>query len=119
MRAHQFILENIDPTSRDIQDVAEWLHTTPNNLSIEVRQEPIEKFITQIKEMYQTYDEFPSDAKRTRKIIKAIKQGGKLLPIYVEKNDPHLFVMEGRHRMVAFWLLKINMIPVAYVIKKI
>ncbi len=49
----------------------------------------------------------------------AIKQGGKLLPIYVEKNDPHKFVMAGRHRMVAFWLLKINMIPVAYVTKKI
>ncbi len=113
MRARDFI----DPTSSDCQDVAEWLHTTPDNLSIEIVQEPIEKFITQIKEMYHTYDEFPKDAKRTRKIIQAIKQGGKILPIYVERNDPHKFVMEGRHRMVAFWLLKINIIPVAYVTK--
>ena len=38
--------------------------------------------------------------------------------IYVEKNDKHLFAMEGRHRMVAFWLNKMKEIPVAYVSKK-
>ena len=115
MRANEF--EN--PTVNDIKDVAEWLDTTPNNLTIEIIEEPIQKFINQITEMYQTYDEFPKDAKRTRNIIKSIKQTGKLYPIYVEKNDPHLFVMEGRHRMVAFWLLKLNRSPVAYVSIKI
>jgi hypothetical protein len=119
MRSFEFIKENIDPTLSDINNVAEWLNTTSNNLIIEIKQEPISKFLTQILEMFDTYKEFPNDAKRTNKIVKNIKQFGKLYPIYVEKNDQHLFVMEGRHRMVAFWLLKLDIIPVAYVSKKI
>ena len=106
--------ESADPTQQDLKDVADWLDTTPNKLKVEVKQEPIEKFIKQIREMYGTYDEFPKDEKRTNRILKLLKRGAQPLPIYVAANDPDLFVMEGRHRMVAFWLAGMKTIPVAY-----
>ena len=109
------LAESADPTNRDIADAAEWINTTPANLQIEHTQEPIEKYLTQIKEMYGTFDEFPQDKQKTNKIIKLIKAGAPVYPIYVEKGDSDLFVMEGRHRMVAFWLLGMKTIPVAYV----
>ena len=112
------IVEGADPTQADIKSVAEWMDTTSNNLNIEVVNEPIQKFIQQIKEMYGTFDENEEDAERTEQIEELLKQGAKALPIYVEKNDPELFVMEGRHRMVAFWLVGMNTIPVAYCSKK-
>lgn len=101
--------------SQDLKDVAEWMNTTPDKLNIVVKQEPIEKFSKQIREMYGTYDEFPKDGARTNRILKLLKRGADPLPMYVEANDPHLFVMEGRHRMVAFWLAGMKTIPVAYV----
>ena len=114
-----FISENTSSiTQQDLKDVSEWLGTSADNVKIELKKEPISKFEKQIKEMYGTYDEFPKDAKRTNKILNQLKRGEEVLPIYVEKNDKHLFVMEGRHRMVAFWLNKMKEIPVAYVSKK-
>ena len=111
----QGVAEGLEHNSQDLDDVADWMNTTPDKLSVTVKQEPIEKFIKQIREMYGTYDEFPEDKKRTNRILKLLKRGAKPLPIYVEANDPYLFVMEGRHRMVAFWLEGMKTIPVAYV----
>lgn len=115
MRVVEIITEGKDPTQQDLQDVSEWMDTTPENLQIQIVNEPISKFEQQIKEMYATYDEFPKDARRTSKILAALKRGEAALPVYVDENDPFLFVMEGRHRMVAFWLAKMTEIPVAYV----
>ena len=111
----QGVAEGSEHNQQDLDDVADWMNTTPDKLSVEVKQEPIEKFIKQIREMYGTYDEFPEDEDRTNRILKLLKRGAKPLPIYVEAGDPHLFVMEGRHRMVAFWLAEMKTIPVAYV----
>jgi hypothetical protein len=111
----QGVTESIQHNSQDLKDVAEWMSTTSDKLNIVVKQEPIEKFIKQIREMYGTYDEFPEDEERTNRILKLLKRGAKPLPMYVEANDPDLFVMEGRHRMVAFWLAGMKTIPVAYV----
>jgi hypothetical protein len=111
----QGMAEGSKHNQQDLDDVADWMNTTPDKLSVEVKQESIEKFIKQIREMYGTYDEFPEDEDRTNRILKLLKRGAKPLPIYVEAGDPHLFVMEGRHRMVAFWLAEMKTIPVAYV----
>ena len=108
------LTESADPTQQDLKDVSEWMRTTPDKLKIVTKQEPIEKFIKQIREMYGTYDEFPEDEERTNRILKLLKRGAQPMPIYVEANDPDLFVMEGRHRMVAFWLAGMKTIPVAY-----
>lgn len=107
-----------NPTADDMKAVADWFHTTVDNLEITVVQEPIHKFINQIENMKQSYGTFPKDVKRTKKVISDIKSSNKLYPIYVEKNDPHFFIMEGRHRIVAFMILGIKTIPVAYVSKK-
>jgi hypothetical protein len=111
----QGVSEGLDHNQQDLDDVADWMNTTPDKLSIQVKQEPIEKFIKQIREMYGTYDEFPKDEKRTNRILKLLKSGANPMPMYVAANDPDLFVMEGRHRMVAFWLMGMKTIPVAYV----
>ena len=108
------LTESVDPTQQDLTDVAGWMNTTPDKLKVVVKQEPIEKFIKQIREMYGTYNEFPEDEQRTNRILKLLKRGAQPLPVYVEANDPDLFVMEGRHRMVAFWLAGMTTIPVAY-----
>lgn len=110
--------ESINPTQSDIEDVSKWLNTSPENVTVTTIEEPIEKFLPQIEEMYGTYDEFEEEEERTDKIVKLIKRGAPILPIYVEEGDPDLFVMEGRHRMVAFWLLGMKTIPVSYVKKK-
>lgn len=104
--------------SSDLKDVAEWLRTTVDDLDIEYRKESIDLYLKSAREMLESYDEFPQDKKRTDKIIKLLKKGEEALPIYVEKNDEHNFVMEGRHRMVAFYLLGYQEILVARVQSK-
>lgn len=109
------VTEGLEHSSQDLKDVAQWMHTTPDKLKIIVKQEPIEKFIKQIREMYGTYDEFPEDRERTESILELLKNGAQPMPVYVEEGDRDYFVMEGRHRMVAFWLAGMKTIPVAYV----
>jgi hypothetical protein len=111
--------EEYEHMDSDLRDVASWMDTTVDNLHIEVDLVPIEHFEKQIKEMYNTYEEYPNDAERTKRIIDQIKSGAKPLPIYIDISNPTGLVMEGRHRMVAFWLLGMKEIPVAYVYNKI
>ena len=124
MRVSELIIEEIvtvgnnDHLYADLKDVASWMDTTVDNLHIEVDMVPIAHFETQIKEMYSTYDEYPSDAARTEKIMDQLNTGASPLPVYVDIADPTQLIMEGRHRMVAFWLLGLNEIPVAYVVNK-
>jgi len=107
-----------NPTDSDLKDVAGWLRTTVDNLDIDYKSEPMSLYEKSAKEMYESYDEFPKDKKRTDKIIKLLKKGESPLPIYVEKDDPYNFVMEGRHRMVAFYLLGHKEVMVARVSSK-
>lgn len=102
----------------DLKDVAQWLRTTVDDLDIEYRKEAINLYLKDAKEMFESYNEFPQDKKRTDKIIKLLKKGEEALPIYVENNDEHNFVMEGRHRMVAFYLLGYQEVLVARVQSK-
>jgi len=110
--------EEYNHMDSDLKDVASWMDTTVDNLHIEVDMVPIEHFKKQIEEMHSTYEEYPNDASRTEKIIDQIKSGATPLPVYIDISDPTGFVMEGRHRMVAFWLLGMKEIPVAYVYNK-
>lgn len=102
---------------KDMISVSEWLNTKSENILYEKNKEPIEKYKKQIDEMESTYKEFPNDFKRTKKIYDKIKNGEDLYPIYVEKEDETNFVMEGRHRMVAFKWLGLNEVNVTRVSK--
>ena len=106
------IIKDQTVLKRDIESVAEWLDTSVANLKLTFKMEPIHKFEKQILEMLGTYDEFPKDVKRTKKIIGLINKTREVYPIFAEPK--HLFVMEGRHRVVAFGLLDIKEIPVFY-----
>lgn len=99
----------------DLIDVSEWLDADVEDLVLDVRWEPIEKFLEEIKSMHATYEEFPEDAERTKRILRHLKNGADPLPMYVARDDEHNFVMEGRHRMVAFFLHGMKKVPVCYV----
>lgn len=103
----------------DIKDVSEWMGCKEKELLLRPSLLPAEKFRVMVDEMIGTFDEFPEDKERTEVILKKIQSGEPCLPVFIEENDPHLFVMEGRHRMVAFMLAGIESIPVVFVsIKK-
>lgn len=102
--------------TNDLNEVRGWFHNAHiTDLEFYLSKEPMSKFIKQAEEMESTFDEFPQDAKRTKKIVKLLKQGNEPLPIFIEYNDPHNFIMEGRHRVVAFMLMDYDYIPVVYV----
>lgn len=102
----------------DLEDVAQWLNTKVDNLQVEYNKESMDLYRQGAIEMLNSYDEFPNDKKRTDKIVKLLKRGETALPMYVEKNDKNNFVMEGRHRMVAFYLLGYQEVLVARVTVK-
>tara|TARA_B100000749_G_C18412445_1_gene459732 strand:- start:334 stop:672 length:339 start_codon:yes stop_codon:yes gene_type:complete len=99
----------------DLHQVCGWLGAScPDDIRTEIVTRPIEEFLPQIREMLDTYDEFPEDARRTQKIIKEIRSGKPAQPVYIEQGDPDFFIMEGRHRIVAFYLLRIIEVTVCY-----
>ena len=108
-------VDGYDHQEGDLDAAADWIGKTIDRLRVEVVDEPITIFMKQIKEMYGTYKEYPQDAKRTKTILQKLQAGETEYPIYVQRKDPDKFVMEGRHRMVAFWMAGLKNIPVAYV----
>lgn len=96
----------------DKNQVAKWLGVNIEKVNFDIKMEPIDNFINQAKEALLSYDFFPKDKKRTNKILKLLKSGSPALPIYVEKDDKNNFIMEGRHRIVAFYMLGLKEIPV-------
>jgi hypothetical protein len=87
----------------DINSVAEWLNTQPEKLNFRKEILPISLFEPQIHECLSTYLEFPEDEDRTHQILTRLRGGEAPYPIFVEDNDKTLFVLEGRHRIVAFY----------------
>lgn len=98
----------------DLHSVAEWMGRSLDNLVFQYQLVPISIFAKQAEEMFGTYDEFPKDKQRTDKISKIIKQQP-AYPVFVEAGDPSNFIMEGRHRIVAFWQVGMQRVPVFYV----
>jgi hypothetical protein len=94
---------------QDLKDFGKWLSSDPKELRYLLTTEPMTRFEPQAKEMLGTFDEFPNDERRTNKIIKILKSGGIQLPIFYDANDN--FIMEGRHRIVAFYLLGYSTVP--------
>jgi len=102
--------------SNDIQNVVGWFHgANLEDLLFSISKTPITKFKDTILEMKGTYDEFPKDKMRTQRIVKLLKNGSPPLPVFVEKGDSSMFIMEGRHRIVAFYDLGFEEVIVAFV----
>jgi len=99
--------------TNDLNEVVGWFYDANiNDLEFYFDNEPMEMFAPQAIEMESTFDEFPEDAKRANKIATLLKQGKEPLPIFVEYDDPHNFIIEGRHRIVAFMQIGYDSIPV-------
>jgi hypothetical protein len=94
---------DIEQHQKDLQDVCGWINAKSIE-DIETRFEkiPIDRLLGQIKEMGASYKEFPKEKARTRRICNLLESGEDANPVYIEEGDESLFVMEGRHRMVAF-----------------
>lgn len=102
----------------DIDDVADWLGIAACELDLQTSNEPIDQFITQIAEMESSYLEFPEDYERTWLIEKLLLAGAHPFPVYVERQDSANFIMEGRHRIVAFHRIGLTKVPVCRVSPK-
>lgn len=104
---------------KDLKDLAEWLGASGiNEIEVAFEMMPISRFEEAISQMENTYQEFPTDKKRTNKIYRKLLNGESPQPIYIEDGDPSNFVMEGRHRLVAFKWMKLEKIIVGKSRKK-
>lgn len=105
-----------DLFEKDLQSIALWLNVeSVGHVHVKIKKIHIDTFAKQINEMEETYKEFPLEKKRTQKIFDKLNNGEMPQPIYVGKDDPDNFIMEGRHRVVAFKWFGLNEIIVAEV----
>jgi hypothetical protein len=108
------LLQQYPEIKGDLKDVGEWLKLDPTTARYSLAIEPMSKFEKEARDMLATYDEFPEDDERTHKIVRQLERGAKQLPIFVDTVDN--FIMEGRHRIVAFMLEGLVTVPVVSVL---
>ena len=99
----------------DVKDVGEWLNKPIDEIKYYYKEEPITMFMDTIDEMESTYDEFIDERDRTEHIFDLLESGNPPMAIFIELNDKDNFIMEGRHRIVAFSWFGLNKVPVVYV----
>lgn len=91
----------------DLVDVGRWMD---GKFDMVASRQPLARFRQVAQDMLDTYDKFPDDAHRMRRILRLLSQGHQPRPIFVDGKDG--FLMEGRHRIVAFMLAGIEEIDV-------
>lgn len=101
----------------DLCDVAKWMKCKVQNLQLRKTEVPSAFFKDLVDGLILSYARFPGEKQRTLKILKQIERGQPLLPVFIEEGDQDNFVMEGRHRIVAFHLAGLPTVPVIFVSK--
>lgn len=96
----------------DLAAVDQWLQAETVYRFV---AEPMARFIDRAQDLLDTYPNFPADKARTDAILATVQDGAEPWPIFVDSEDD--FIMEGRHRIVAFHILGLTTIPVIYVTK--
>jgi hypothetical protein len=104
----------------DLCNIYEWFKSSINssaflNIIFEFKEEDITIFKKQIEEMEKSLEDFPEDLERVEKIIVLIKNGEPIYAIFVDNDSD--FILEGRHRIVAFNRYSLEKIPVYRVSK--
>ena len=102
----------------DVEGAASWVGFDSDNFMrarFILKQEPFELFREQVSQMESSYKDFPEDAERAKKIFKILKDGGVPKPVFVELGDNDHFILEGRHRIVAFKWMGLHTIPTLYI----
>lgn len=109
---------NQDLFEKDLESITLWLNVESiKQIDVSMKLVNIETFQSQIDELESTFDECPEDKQRAINIFKNLKTGDAPQPIFVEKDDPKNFVMEGKHRIVAFKWFGLTEVLVAEVSK--
>lgn len=103
--------------SADLADVAKWLKCKPQQLGLRKASLPAELFRELVSGLVESYDHFPAEKHRMEKILKEVERGAPLLPVFIEEDDPENFIMEGRHRIVAFLMAGVTTVPVLFASK--
>jgi hypothetical protein len=102
--------------TRDVEKSIQWFSGFKMaNCVFSIKQEHLDVFRNQAEEMLATYDEFPKEKSRTYQILKRLKHGERPLPIFIEYGDPQKFIIEGRHRIVAFMQMGLKYVTVVTV----
>ena len=99
----------------DVKDVGEWLNKPIEEIKYYYKEEPMTMFRDTIEEMESTYDEFIDERDRTEHIVDLLESGNKPMAIFIDLNDKDNFIMEGRHRIVAFSWFGLDKVAVVYV----
>jgi hypothetical protein len=110
----------------DLDDVGKWPWLN-GSLSYKFTTEPMSKFseiasdllACQVKPtgfvLAREEQWRKKDVARTNKIIKTLRAGSPQWPIFLDDENS---ILEGRHRLVAFFALNLTEVPVVYVCKQ-
>lgn len=99
----------------DLEAVSGWMKRPLADLSFMLALGPRARFQPHAEQMLASYPQFPKEKMRTGKIQRLLEGGESAFPVYVDADDGHDFVIEGRHRLVALWLTETPLIPVVEV----
>lgn len=110
--------ETVRKTLRaDLSETAKWLKCKPQDLALRMAYLPAEIFRELVNGLVESYDQFPAERRRMQKILEEIENGAPPLPVFIEEDDPENFIMEGRHRIVAFLMAGLPTVPVLFASK--
>jgi len=122
MRATEFMDQYKMPAhvkGHDLDVVAWCLYsTTSDNVTVNIVQEPMSEYESQAKNQWAEFKRRTHEKRKVESMIRSIQGGNFSLPIYVGSEDQQHQVVEGRHRLCAYWLSKSRTLPVAYVREK-
>lgn len=98
------------PFCGDLPKVAEWLRSPLGSLSFLFDPVPLSAW-PGLAGAAADLPGFPADLARVARIEARLRSGSDPWPLFVEEHDPELFVMEGRHRRLAFFSLGMTEAP--------
>lgn len=99
----------------DLRAVAKWLKCQPSELVSRTETLSIESFRNHIESCKASYVHFPLEERRTQKIRRSLQKREPAFPVFVEEGDSDLFILEGRHRIVAFYDFGMKVVDVVFV----
>jgi hypothetical protein len=99
----------------DLLNVSEWLRCGVDEIEIRFETVSIDVFRITIDECRSTYLEFPEDEARMNVIAEKLHAGDTDFAVFVQDGDTYNFILEGRHRIVAFDEVGMDEVLVAYV----
>lgn len=83
----------------DLRNLAKWM---PGGFRVSLSREPMDRFRETAFALLATYPTFPAEGRRSDRILRLLRLGEPPRPVFVDAQDG--FIMEGRHRIVAFLL---------------